>query len=274
MLVTINRRIRINAIGEAYEKHIEGTYVIDNKYNNFSRFVYIIEGRAIVKTDGEEFPIQKGETFVFQSDEKVVIVTEDGSKVKILSAMFQMTGTDIQKIYGKVIMVNARGINKLNKLITSLRDGGGTENDYLEGDGLYFLHEVANDMEIYLMTLLDSADETYTVNSRAANEFKEIVEVMRTYIFEPLSVKDIAEKCGMSESNLKKIFSRYSICSVHKYFLKMKVFKAIELLNDNYNVAEISERLCFNNQNYFGVVFKKETGYSPLNYRKKYLRNL
>ena len=102
-------------------------------------------------------------------------------------------------------------------------------------------------------------------------EFKRITDIMRDNIFDNLSIKALASKCEMSESNLKKIFSKYSALSIHKYFLKMKIYKAIELLGENYNVAEISEMLSFNNQNYFGVVFKKETGYSPLNYRKKFL---
>ena len=85
------------------------------------------------------------------------------------------------------------------------------------------------------------------------------------------TVDELADLCGMSTSNLKKVYSMYSVFSIHKYFVKLKIARAIEMLEEGYNVTEISDKLGFNNQNYFSIVFKRETSMSPLNYRKNIL---
>ena len=40
-----------------------------------------------------------------------------------------------------------------------------------------------------------------------------------------------------------------------------------------YNYAQISSYLAFSSQSYFIKVFKKETGYTPKEYRKLFFRN-
>ena len=265
--ITINRTIRIEAISEAEEIKIQDYFEFDDNNNNFYRMIYVVDGKISIKNLTSNYILGDGDFILFRTRERQSIENADIKAARIILLTFDVTGYDVQKISGRVIRPDALSLQKLNVSADKIR------NDIWNREK-YFLHEFANLTEIFLISLIRSDDETHMINSRAANEFKNVVEIMRDNVEKPLNVKDIAEKCGMSESNLKKIFSKYSVCSVHKYFLKMKIFKAIELLDNDYNVAEISEFLSFNNQNYFGVVFKKETGYSPLNYRKKFLRKL
>ncbi len=265
--ITINRTIRVDAISEAEEIKIRDFFEFNDDNNNFYRMIYVIDGKINCKNFSSNYLLCTGDFILIRTREHQSIENADIKTARVILLTIDVTGYDVQKISGRIIRPNALSLQKLNILADNVRSGiWNSEN--------YFLHEFANLTEIFLISLIKSDDETHMLNSRAANEFKNIVEIMRNNVEKPLNVKDIAEKCGMSESNLKKIFSKYSVCSVHRYFLKMKIFKAIELLDNDYNVAEISEILSFNNQNYFGVVFKKETGYSPLNYRKKFLRRL
>ena len=274
MISTINRKIRISAIYEAYEKRFTSKYKFTDFPNSFYRFVYVTEGAVRLTGKGEELNLKAGETVVFRAGEIEYTENTLGKNASILCMSFDMSGANPEKICNKVISLNARNISKLNGVIGVMKNEGGSPGNYLENEKSSYLHELANMLEIFLVSLLENEAELFTISNRTVNEFKEIVEIMHAHVTEPLTVKDIADKCGMSESNLKKIFARYSACSIHKYFLKMKIFRAIEMLDNNYNVAEISEMLSFNNQNYFGVVFKKETGYSPLNYRKKFLNSM
>ena len=268
MPATVNRTIRITSFCEAEEVKLSEEIEFNEQFNNFYRLVYVSDGKALWVDAAAEYVLETGEILLLRMREGQKIKNLECACCKLLIICTDLSGCDIQKICGKKIKLNSPSVNKLNAVAEKIRNGS------IFDENKYYLHELANLTEIFMISLVEAGDETHILNSRAANEFKEIVEVMRSNVDKSMSVKEIAAQCGMSESNLKKIFAKYSVCSVHKYFLKMKIFKAIELLDNNYNVAEISEMLSFNNQNYFGVVFKKETGYSPLNYRKKFLRSL
>ena len=268
MPATVNRTIRIGSFCEASETKLSTQIEFNEQYNNFYRLVYVSDGKALWSDFADEYILEAGDVLLLRMRTGQKIENYECAYCKLIIICTDLSGYDIQKILGRKIRINSLSVQKLNAVAEKIRQGNIFDNNK------YFLHELANLTEIFMISLIETSDETHIISSRAANEFKQIVEVMRNNVDKPLNVKEIASKCGMSESNLKKIFAKYSVCSVHKYFLKMKVFKAIELLDNNYNVSEITEMLSFNNQNYFGVVFKKETGYSPLNYRKKFLRSL
>ena len=82
-------------------------------------------------------------------------------------------------------------------------------------------------------------------------------------------MEEIAAAVHLSVSALKRIFKKYAGMGVHKYFLKLKLKTAIELLENGDSVTEIAKKLNFSSQAYFTNVFKRETGESPSLYRNK-----
>ena len=54
-----------------------------------------------------------------------------------------------------------------------------------------------------------------------------------------------------------------------EYVSRMRLSKAKLLLRDsNKSIEEIATECGFSSANYFGLIFKKEVGLSPLNYKK------
>ncbi len=254
----INRKIRVNGIWDISRLKIDGKCKFVHFSGNYYRFVFVEDGEAKIG----DIKLKAGEATICIGGNEDVIM---GTNAEIVVMALDISGSSIPEIISKKIRLNAHMIYKLDRVFEPF---GGNEKIGIDNIGTAVLHEIANNLEIFFINILDFAEK---ISNRGAGEYKEIIDIMRENVEKPLSVDDIATLCGMSTSNLKRIFSKYSSCSVHKYFLKMKVFRAIELLGSNYNVSEISETLSFNNQNYFGIVFKKETGFSPLNYKKKFL---
>lgn len=55
--------------------------------------------------------------------------------------------------------------------------------------------------------------------------------------------------------------------------LDLELYKAKELLKDSkYQIQDIHSQVGLNSASYFGKIFKKETGFSPLEYREQKLR--
>lgn len=82
------------------------------------------------------------------------------------------------------------------------------------------------------------------------------------------TVAEYADFCNMSVSRFAHLFTSSQGISPKEYLMKLKVNKAVELLeNTDLTINEISKFIGTENQNYFSRYFKKYTGVSPRNYR-------
>lgn len=87
------------------------------------------------------------------------------------------------------------------------------------------------------------------------------------------SLAGIATEYNMSVSYLAHLFKDTTGVSIMRYLLNCRVFAAKEYLSQTIvPVKEIAEMCGFNDASNFGRTFKKETGYSPRQYRNKYAR--
>lgn len=87
---------------------------------------------------------------------------------------------------------------------------------------------------------------------------------------ENYSVKEIAKRCAICESGLRKLFkSTYGISPI-EYKQKIKINKAKFLLvGSTLSIAEISEQLGFYDAAYFTKAFKRHAGCTPTEYLKQ-----
>ena len=113
------------------------------------------------------------------------------------------------------------------------------------------------------LSLADSAEVSPTYHTPESDIFRNAIDYMNANIELSLSVRDIAGFCNVSESTLKRIFTRYAGIGVHKYFLQLKIKRATKLLSDGLGVNETSDKLGFSSQCYFSAAYKRETGITP-----------
>lgn len=97
-----------------------------------------------------------------------------------------------------------------------------------------------------------------------------------SFIFEhytepELSVNEIANHLDISEVHLRRIFKASANISPVRYINFLRIEKAKNMLrSSNFTVAEIAESVGFEDQFYFSRLFKKETGLSPVSFRRIY----
>jgi AraC-like DNA-binding protein len=92
--------------------------------------------------------------------------------------------------------------------------------------------------------------------------------IMNENIYKNIDPEELAEKLNTSYSWFRKVFKDYTGYAPAKYFQELKIRKAKQLLVDtSHTVKEISYMLNYNSTEHFFSLFKKITGYTPIEYR-------
>ncbi len=90
------------------------------------------------------------------------------------------------------------------------------------------------------------------------------------HLNEPICVDNVAEAIHRSASYISKKFRQEMGFSVGQYIIHARINEAKSLLlYTGKSLNEISTYLCFSSQPYFQNVFKKVTGMTPLEYRRR-----
>ena len=79
-----------------------------------------------------------------------------------------------------------------------------------------------------------------------------------------LSCKNIAEKISVSDTYLRKLFSKCRATSPSRYILDIRMNKAHSYLSDGYSVGETAEKVGYSDIYQFSKRYKKYFGYPPI----------
>ena len=119
--------------------------------------------------------------------------------------------------------------------------------------------------EIKPISALSTAHQPKNVSP----EVLKILSYINTNFNQPLTLKFLCDKFYLSKVSLCKKFKSVMNCSIMDYVSRLRLAKAKSLLRDeNMSVEDVSIECGYSSANYFGLIFKKEVGVSPLNYKK------
>ena len=97
------------------------------------------------------------------------------------------------------------------------------------------------------------------------------LEYIRSHIHENLTVENLASALSLNASYLSKLFKQEMGITVSRYIREQKISVATNMLRHlDDSSLNIANYLGFSSQSHFIQVFKKETGSTPEEYRRKY----
>jgi two-component system response regulator YesN len=96
-------------------------------------------------------------------------------------------------------------------------------------------------------------------------------EYIDKHYMEPdLSLYEVASQVNLSSSHFSAVFSQGTCQTFKEYLTTTRINKAREMLrNSSLSSNDIAFQVGFNDQHYFSYVFKKNTGFSPTEFRSQ-----
>ncbi|MBT2288473.1 response regulator [Paenibacillus albidus] len=130
------------------------------------------------------------------------------------------------------------------------------------------LEEVRTRAVHYLHRIIESIEQ------RKDNKSGRIINLCRTYLeehyMEDLSLEFVAKQFFFSPTYFSSFFKQHTTMTFTEYLLRLRMDKAKELLQDGeQKISGIALSVGFRDAGYFTRVFKRETGLSPEEFRKK-----
>lgn len=146
-------------------------------------------------------------------------------------------------------------------LFEEIKEKCESESDWVRKSGVHQLLSF-----IYL--LMESSGQLHGSHSV---HVERAVQLMQRHVFGNLTIKDLAEKLGLSQGYLIRLFSRTLKMTPKQYFQKLKIEAAISMLiTTTRPVYQIADSLHFSSEFHFSRVFKSSTGLPPTEYREAY----
>ncbi|NLI72754.1 MAG: substrate-binding domain-containing protein [Bacteroidales bacterium] len=100
-----------------------------------------------------------------------------------------------------------------------------------------------------------------------------IIEFIEKHITTKISIEQLTELVPLSRRSLENRFKKEMGITIYQFILDRKVdYISKELVTTNKNLLEIAIDVGYNDARQIFRVFKKNTGYTPSNYRKKFTK--
>ena len=276
---------------------IKQTYVYGKRYygnaDNIWCCSYIRDGHLCNVVEDKVYNLEKGVLFFYKPMQFHYHFVKDGEKAETFFFSFSFEKFPHDFATEIVYKLNAKQRNLIEKISdfadNAVKNTVFTKEEIALQKEKYINYQyvkpllefststtamatVANYVEELFLDLYNSKNIVEESASPQAEIYKTAVTFMNDNISKKISVPDIAKHCCISSTSLKKVFYKYSNMSIHKYLVKLKINQAILLLESGLSTNEVSQRTGFATQAYFTTAFKRETGSTPRDYLKKFLK--
>ena len=97
-----------------------------------------------------------------------------------------------------------------------------------------------------------------------------VIKEIEAHYDTQITVQELSNLIYITPQYLSRLFRRFLGCSVYEYLTTYRMNKAKELLlmDGKMEIQQIAQRVGFSDTSHFIAIFKKITGYTPLEFRK------
>ena len=281
----INNLLIINGIVTVHYFEFDKNYRNEGESHDFWELVYCDKQDVFCYADGKQIHLKEGQAFFHKPNEFHSLSANGKTAPNVFIISFvchseamrffegkKITLSDLQKKYIYTIIDEAKRSFNIPFSDPELK-----KMEILSSPILGGVQMIKNYLEILLINLMRSTTENDGENSLFVNTIelggqlvKKTVEMLKDNVYGMVSIQDICNSTIYSRAYLFKKFKKTTGKTVMEYFINLKMTEAKRLIREReLSVKEIADKLAFDTPNYFSKTFKKKTGMTPLQYRKR-----
>ena len=273
--------INISKIVTVHYYEFDKNFVFDGESHNFWEMVYIDKGRVQVRRDEATLVLSQGEILFHAPNEFHSIRALDSAPNFFvvsfvchspLMVYLEKYHTVLNKtLYGFISSVirEAESTYIMPKNNPALKKLVHLENAPIGGEQL--IKTYLEQFMILLIRNIVKKDDSSVFPSKESMETHLVSSAKRLLTekaAEPFRVNDLCAALGYSKSYLSKLFREQTGETIAHYAVKQKIKLAKQLIREGtYTFTQISDRLSFDNPQYFSRVFKRITGMTPTEFK-------
>ena len=250
----------------------------------FHELVVILDGRAEHQVDRMRYKLEGGDTFVILGDTAHRYTESTG--LYLVNILFDPDHLGIPR----ADIESLPGYHALFTVEPRMRRRGNFKNRLrLDADQLAHAAELIAAIEeeiddrnhgyrylaiAHLMQLIGYLSRCYSQldrdEARPINQLSEVLGYMERHYAEPLTVADLTQVAGMSQTSLMRKFKEILGCPPVTHLIRLRIAKARRLLrHTSMTIGEVAFDVGFQDSNYFSRQFRQVTGVSPRRYRER-----
>ena len=270
--------INIESIRTVHYFEYSKDFVFPGESHDFWELVYVDKGNIKIEADDRNLILNQGDVY-FHKPMQWHSVKADGVTAPNLAVIsFDCQDKAMEYFSDKLFHLDPKLRTVLSSVISETENAFTTSIEkYYDGEGLKVNSDASVCSEqlvkIYLTELLllllrEKAKEEKVRVKIDETTFERIEKYLEENISENVSLSDLAHYIHVSESTIKKLFRENTGKSFTKYFTEMKIKEAKRLFREySKNVAEVAQKLGYNDSAYFARAFKRVMHLSPTEYK-------
>lgn len=260
----VNYPFQIKRFRSLCEHHWGEDHLFLGETHDFWEFSLVLEGKYEAVRDNMVYLLQPGyfglcPPMAFHSSHSI------GYRCHVLNFTLEITGAFPAALTEGGFQLSSAEISELSGIFYRLQDA------YLqEPHDEYLGAEATNALTSFLLRLCrDHEPHHKKSDTRSSRLYQQVIETMQQFLYENLSIQEIAHKNAISTTTIKDLFRKYAGVGPKKYYSDMRGIEALRLLSEDMSVSDIAEKMNYSSVGYFTNVFKKQFGLPPSRYHKK-----
>ena len=282
--ISLHSDITITDIVSIHYFEYRNDFSYEGESHPFWEFLCVDKGEAWVQADERQLILKKGD-IIFHRPGEFHDVRANGVIAPNLVVMsFCCDSPAMQFFEHQQLTMDEAEQDMLGQIIAQARLAFSSRLDdpYLEElerrtEGVPFGCEqlIRIYLELFLLHLIrrcrrEEKERPLTSAIQRKNEqelYEQVVRYLEAHLNGRLTLEEICRDNLAGRSQLQKLFQERHECGVIRYYLRMKIEAAKQLIRDNNrNFTQIAEMLGYTSIHYFSRQFKNLTGMTPSEY--------
>ncbi len=262
-----NSSIQLNSLNATSTDSIRIYTVLEGKYE------WIIDGKNHILYPGDVAIVLPGQVFGGENN-----ILHIGTLFWICLEVqrIDMTGISLGKwsqlsrneclAMGKILSLNKSSVIKLKELHTLLHN---LHSELMHRE-IGFATRVNQLLDEIFISIARQCTRESNSHRDFPQTFMKLEQALRQNLAHQWSVEEMAALIGLGTTTFTEKVKAYTGFSPLNYLINIRISEAIKLLNrQEDNVTDIALRTGFYSSQHFSTTFKKLTGYTPSDFRKR-----